>query len=114
MCAPMHPRRLAHEDRPDRAGAPALIYTRWPQAATLAAWRGQATIFELHDLPSGIMGAWLMRRFLRAKGARRIVVNTNYLAGELGKRVRLPIPPGFLVVAPHGVDLQRYSKLPRP
>ena len=91
-----------------------LIYTRLPQAATLAAWRGQATIFELHDLPSGIMGAWLMRRFLRAKGARRLVVNTNYLAGELRKRFCLPARPGFLVVAPNGVDLQRYSKLPEP
>lgn len=91
-----------------------LIYTRLPQAAALAAWRGQTTIFELHDLPSGIMGAWLMRRFLRAKGARRLVVNTNYLAEEFRKRFRLPTQPGFLLVAHNGVDLQRYSKLPEP
>lgn len=91
-----------------------LIYTRLPQAATLAAWRDQATIFELHDLPSGVMGPWLLRRFLRARGARRLVVNTQFLADQI--RIRYPLAgrEGFLVVAPNGVDLRPYAKLPGP
>lgn len=91
-----------------------LIYTRLPQAATLAAWRGMPTIFELHDLPSGMLGPWLLRRFLRARGARRLVVNTKFLADEIRKRYRLPTQDDFLLVASNGVDMQRYIKLPAP
>lgn len=91
-----------------------LIYTRLPQAATLAARRGWPTVFELHDLPSGVMGPWLLRRFLRASGARRLAVNTRYLAGEIKRTYRLPDRKDFLLVAPNGVDLQRYAKLPNP
>ena len=91
-----------------------LVYTRLPQAATLAAWRGQATIFELHDLPSGVMGPWLLRRFLRARGARRLVVNTKFLADQIGNRYPLAGKEGLLVVAPNGVDLQPYAQLPSP
>lgn len=100
--------------RAGRAWGADLIYTRLPQAATLAARRGQATIFELHDLPSGTMGPWLLRRFLGAKGARRLVVNTNFLAEEIRKRYRLPARGDLLVIAPNGVDVQRYAKLPSP
>jgi glycosyltransferase involved in cell wall biosynthesis len=100
--------------RAGRAWGAELIYTRLPQAATLAARRGQATIFELHDLPSGTMGPWLLRRFLQADGARRLVVNTEHLAQEIRKRYRLPAQKDFLVMAPNGVDMQRYAKLPDP
>lgn len=91
-----------------------LVYTRLPQASTLAAWRGVPTIFELHDLPSGTMGPWLLRRFLKAPGARRLVVNTNHLADEIRKRFQLPEEKDFLLLAPNGVDLDRYVKLPNP
>lgn len=91
-----------------------LVYTRLPQAATLAAGRGLATIFELHDMPSGTMGPWLMRRFLKSAGARCLVVNTKYLAGEIRKRYSLPEREDSLVLAPNGVDLERYAKLPEP
>ncbi|MEX2143848.1 MAG: glycosyltransferase family 4 protein [Anaerolineales bacterium] len=100
--------------RAARAWGAELIYTRLPQAATLAAWRGWPSVFELHDMPSGIMGPWLLRRFLRAKGARRVVVNTHYLAGQLKQQYRLPSLNDILLVAPNGVDLQRYVKLPSP
>ncbi len=100
--------------RAARAWGAELIYTRLPQAATLAALRGQPTIFELHDLPSGTMGPWLLRRFLGARGARRLVVNTNFLAEEIRKRYRLPARADFLEVAPNGVDVQRYAELPSP
>ncbi|MCL5429080.1 MAG: glycosyltransferase family 4 protein [Chloroflexi bacterium] len=91
-----------------------LIYTRLPQAATLAAARRLPTVFELHDLPSGTMGPWLLRRFLNAPGARRLVVNTNHLADEVRKRYRLHEKNEFLLLAHNGVDLERYSKLPAP
>lgn len=89
-----------------------LIYTRLPQAAALAAARGLPVIFELHDLPTGVMGPWLLRRFLAGKRPRRVVVNTRRLADLLGRRYR--ITEGLLLLAPNGVDLARYDNLPGP
>lgn len=91
-----------------------LLYTRSPQAATWAALRGLPSIFELHDIPMGAMGPWLLRRFLSAPGARRLVANTKFLANKLASDYELPKQQNFLLVAPNGVDLERYSKLPEP
>ncbi len=95
-----------------RAWRADLLYTRSPQAATWAAMRGMPTIFELHDMPSGVMGPWLLRRFVGSRGARRLVANTNFLANKLKAEYKLPNK--FLIVAPNGVDLERYAKLPAP
>lgn len=89
-----------------------LIYTRLPQAAAWAAMRGIPTIFELHDLPSGTMGPWLLRRFIRASGARSLVVNTNHLEQKIRRYYQIPERSDFLLLAPNGVDLQRYEDLP--
>ena len=48
-----------------------LVYTRLPQAAALASWLGQATVLEIHELPQGTIGKWLVRRFAGGRGARR-------------------------------------------
>jgi glycosyltransferase involved in cell wall biosynthesis len=91
-----------------------VIYTRLPQAAAISAGRGIPTIFELHDLPSGTMGPWLMRRFLAGKDARRVVVNTGNLEKETKSAYSLPKKRGFLLLAPNGVDLDRFSDLASP
>lgn len=96
--------------REARAWGADLLYTRLPQAATLAARLGLATIFELHDMPSGVMGPWLLRRFLAAKGARRLVVNTQNLRFHVEAKFIEAKP--LLMLAPNGVDLQRYANLP--
>jgi glycosyltransferase involved in cell wall biosynthesis len=87
-----------------------FVYTRVPQAATWAARRGMPTIFELHDMPSGRMGPRLLRQFLVSPGARRVVVNTQYLADQV-RRAYLGAEEK-LVLAPNGVDLERYTDLP--
>lgn len=91
-----------------------LLYTRSPQAATWAALRGTPTIFELHDVPMGMMGPWLLRRFLKARGALRLVANTKFLADKLAADYSIPVKKDFLIVAPNGVDLERYAGLPDP
>ncbi len=90
-----------------------LVYTRHPQAAALASAGGMATVLESHDLPGGRMGPFLMERFLKGAGARRLVVITQALSRELAARYPIPGAP-FLVVAPDGVDLARYEGLPDP
>lgn len=91
-----------------------LVYTRLPQAAAYAASRDIATLHEVHDRPKGRGGPRLLRAFLGAVGARRLVVITQALAEALKARYTLPERAGFLLVAPDGVDLERYDQLPSP
>lgn len=89
-----------------------IIYTRLPQAAALAAGRGTPTIFELHNLPSGTMGPWLLGRFLRSQGVRRLVVITDHLTRAIRKRY--PGSARVIRTAPSGVDVRSYANLPSP
>jgi glycosyltransferase involved in cell wall biosynthesis len=109
-----------------------LVYTRLPQAAALASNLGMKTILEVHDLPQGFFGPWLFRRFFRGKGAHRLVVITRALANDLKAHFGTPSPDGLgsphsvsyppssryslpsMVIAPDGVDLERYQNLPSP
>lgn len=91
-----------------------LLYTRLPQVATLTSVLGMATIFEIHNLPQGFLGPWLFRRFLKGDGARRLVVITHALAADLAQKFAIPSSAPFTVIAPDGVDLERYENLPAP
>jgi glycosyltransferase involved in cell wall biosynthesis len=104
-----------------------LLYTRLPQAAAYASAIGAPTILEAHDLPSGTMAAWLFRRFLKGSGRRRLVAITHALADDLAEKLGAPgavspqtqaagrpDKPPFTIVAPDGVDLERYAGLPDP
>jgi glycosyltransferase involved in cell wall biosynthesis len=84
-----------------------------------------ATILEMHDLPASKAGIWLFHRFMYGRGARRLVAITHALATDLAEkldapRVRVELPQEqadvqtFTVVAPDGVDLERYTGLPEP
>jgi glycosyltransferase involved in cell wall biosynthesis len=96
-----------------------LIFTRLPQAAALASQLGQAAILEIHEPPLSAMGKWLLRRFAGGRGARRLVVISTHLLAELRRgfpsieRKTLK-RPAFTLVAPDGVDLDRYAGLPEP
>jgi glycosyltransferase involved in cell wall biosynthesis len=91
-----------------------LIYTRLPQAAALASQMGLPTLFELHDLPQGSLGPRMVRWFLKGTGAFRLVVITRALAADLSARFDLPVNHPLVLVAPDGVDLDRYVGLPTP
>jgi glycosyltransferase involved in cell wall biosynthesis len=89
-----------------------IIYTRLPQAATLAAFQGYRTILEVHDFPQGFFGPILFKRFLKGDGAKRLVVISRVLASDLHEEFGSPEQPPFTQVIPDGVDLIRYSDLP--
>lgn len=91
-----------------------LLYTRLPQAAAFASLLSLPTIFEIHDFPRGRMGIFLFRIFIRGAGARRLVAISHALAQDLRDKLPLPNRKEFLIVAPDGVDLQRYQNLPSP
>jgi glycosyltransferase involved in cell wall biosynthesis len=96
-----------------------LIFTRLPQAAALSSWLGQATILEIHEPPHSAMSRWLLRRYVRGRGARRLVVITDHLLAQLKSGFSSIARPiygwtAFTLVAPDGVDLDRYAGLPAP
>lgn len=90
-----------------------LLYTRFPQAAAFASGLNLPTVLEVHDLPGGIFGRTLFRRFLKGKGARRLVLITQSLQDALSQTIHIPGAP-FTQVIPDGVDLARYENLPSP
>jgi glycosyltransferase involved in cell wall biosynthesis len=94
-----------------------LVYTRLPQTAALASLAGMPAILEVHDLPQGVMGPVLFRAFLKGSGARRLVVITHRLALDLNRAFSAPLPRepeegALTLLAPDGVDMDRYQDLP--
>jgi glycosyltransferase involved in cell wall biosynthesis len=91
-----------------------ILYTRLPQAAAYASSLNIPTIYEVHDLPGGIMGPWLFRRFMKGRGAIRLVIITQSLKAAISQKI-IPLPDyPRAVVEPDGVDLIRYKNLPSP
>jgi glycosyltransferase involved in cell wall biosynthesis len=91
-----------------------LLYTRLPQAGAFASNLGVGTVLEVHDLPQGKLGPWLLRRFLRGRGARRLVLISQSLQEDLARVFGVPVEPPFALIAPDGVDLERYQDVPSP
>jgi glycosyltransferase involved in cell wall biosynthesis len=73
---------------------------------------GCATVFEVHDLPQTRTGSLLLHLFLRGRGRRRLVAITRSLAEDLATKLGAPRETPFVMIAPDGVDLERYANLP--
>lgn len=91
-----------------------IIYTWLPQASILGQMRGLPVVLEVHDRPTGNFGPWLLRRTVKMRGRKRLAVITLALVSVLEKEFKLSIPAEDLVIAPNGVDLDRYVDLPEP
>ncbi|MGD2026987.1 MAG: glycosyltransferase family 4 protein [Anaerolineales bacterium] len=89
---------------------PDLIYTWYFQSAAAALLVGLPVQVEIHDLPPGRFGQLWYRLFLRLPGKKRQLVITQALADDL--RAHYSSPEVYTVIAPNGVDLERYSELP--
>jgi glycosyltransferase involved in cell wall biosynthesis len=89
-----------------------LLYTRLPQAAALGSLLGLGTVLEIHDLPRGGTAPLLLKLFLHGGGRRKLVVITRSLRDDLAAELKVPSQAPFVLVAPDGVDLERYANLP--
>ncbi len=100
--------------RQARAWGAGLAYV-WPlQAAVLALlWRLPLAL-ELHGEPEGRFGPRLFRLVLQLPGSKRLLPITEALARSLQARYPSSLRPEQWVVAPNGVDLERYRDLPEP
>jgi len=85
-----------------------LLYA-WPvQSAVFGLLLGLPSMLELHDYPRGIFGPLWFRLFLAIPGHKRLLPITDAL------RRALNLPDEQTIIAPDGVDLERYISLPNP
>jgi len=85
----------------------------WPiQAAVFASWMGIPSLLEVHDRPRGRLGPWLFKTYLSSRTPRRILPISHALQAWLSSIYSADLMPPLSVVAPDGIDLQRYDDLP--
>jgi glycosyltransferase involved in cell wall biosynthesis len=91
-----------------------LFYV-WPlQAAFFALSVGKPVACELHGPPEGRLGPVLFWLMSRMPGVRRWLPITQGLVNLLERVDRRFFQKGEVVIAPNGVDLERYQNLPEP
>ena len=90
-----------------------LLYA-WPiQAAALGLLNGMPSMLEMHDFPAGSFGPYWFRFFLSLGGRKRLLPITNALRRALEEKYP-PLSAEQVIVAPDGVDLERYPPLADP
>lgn len=88
-----------------------LLYV-WPiQSAALGLIRRLPVVTELHDLPTGSFGPIWLRLFLVLRGKKRLLPITRALRAALERKYGR-FPDSQVLIAPDGVDLERYAALP--
>jgi glycosyltransferase involved in cell wall biosynthesis len=91
-----------------------LLYV-WPlQSAALGLFAGMPVVLELHDLPTGLAGPLWFRLFLAARGRKRLLPITDALRRAIEREFRLSLEKADVVIAPNGVDLERFAAPPDP
>lgn len=91
-----------------------LVYTWLPQIGFMALRAGLPLVLELHDRPSGRIGPHLLRWVVNRKGSKRFAIITQALYRVLREEFGLNLREDQVVIAPNGVDLERYHGLPDP
>ena len=100
-----------HAIREARKYKPDFVYSWSPQSSVFALLHRLPLIFELHEPPLGRFGPVWYKAFLRLSGKKRLVSITKALEDVLSIKYGLP---SDVVIAPNGIDLERYDSLPSP
>jgi glycosyltransferase involved in cell wall biosynthesis len=90
-----------------------LIYTWLPQSAVFALMRGDPIVLEMHADVAG-NGAWWLRQFWKKPGHKLMTVTVSALRNALERSTRLKFPDDAVLIAPNGVELEKYKGLPNP
>src|SRR5258706_1583151 len=91
---------------------PDLLYTWFPQSAVFGLLYAIPTIFEIHIQPTGTLGPAWHRAFTNVRGRKRFVSITQALVDVLDRNYNIRLKPDNMVIAPNGVDLERFAALP--
>jgi glycosyltransferase involved in cell wall biosynthesis len=91
-----------------------VIYSWFPQSAVFALLSGLPVIFEIHIQPTGVFGPLWHRAFVGLPGRKRLVSITRALVELLDRDFHIRFSSDEVVIAPNGVDLERFASLPDP
>ena len=91
-----------------------LLYSWFPQSAVLGLLSRLPVIFEIHIQPTGLFGPAWHRAFASLPGRKRLVSITHALVRVLERDFGMHFSADEVVIAPNGVDLERFAALPDP
>jgi glycosyltransferase involved in cell wall biosynthesis len=91
-----------------------LIYSWFPQSAVFGLLGGAPVIFEIHIQPTGVFGPLWHRAFVSLPGRKRLVSITRALVELLERDFHMRFSSDEVIIAPNGVDLERFTSLPDP
>jgi len=97
-----------------RALKPDILYTWFPQSAVFGLLYKIPTVFEIHIQPTGLFGPAWHQAFAKLRGRKRLASITRALINKLENDYNIRFKPGEIVIAPNGVDLERFASLPDP
>ena len=97
-----------------RSGGHDLIYSWFPQSAVFGLLGGLPVVFEIHIQPTGFFGPLWHRGFVLVRGRKRLAAITRALVDLLRRDFGMPLSDQEVVIAPNGVDLERFASLPDP
>jgi glycosyltransferase involved in cell wall biosynthesis len=90
------------------------VYSWFPQSATFALLSKTPAVFEIHIQPTGGFGPLWHRAFATLPGRKRLASITRALVNILGRDFHLHFSNEDVVIAPNGVDVERFMSLPDP
>ena len=91
-----------------------VLYTWALQVGAAGLFGGLPVALELHGPPEGRFGPALYRSYGRLQGPKRLLPITQALVEILQKEFGTIFLPEEIVLAPNGVDLERYQRLETP
>jgi glycosyltransferase involved in cell wall biosynthesis len=109
-------RRTFTWDSVRRAGARKadLVYSWFPQSAVFGLLSNLPVVFEIHIQPTGFFGPWWHKAFASLRGRKRLASITRALVNILERDFHTHFHTDEVVIAPNGVDLERFASLPDP
>jgi glycosyltransferase involved in cell wall biosynthesis len=93
---------------------PDLLYVWLPQSAVFGLLARVPIVFEIHIQPSGLLGPTWHRLFAKLPGRKRLACITRAMQKILEDGYRMTLRPSDVVIAPNGVELERFASLPDP
>ncbi len=93
---------------------PELIYTWFPFSAALGLLARTPVVLEAHFYPTGRFGPLWHWAFVHLPGQKRLVCITQALLDILERDFGTHLRPEEIVIAPNGVELERFASLPNP
>jgi len=97
-----------------RALKPDLIYSWMIQSAVFGLLFRIPIVFEIHIQPTGTLGPAWHRAFAMLRRHKRLASITRALVDVLEQKQNIHFKADEVVIAPNGVELERFASLPDP